>query len=254
MDDIRTDASAPSYGLFKSWHYIDIPIDARDPMPSFEPGADNEIRGDAVQGLKRALVVLKGGTDPYVKDQAMALAIVEHLAGDLHQPLHCATKYFFSRGEWRDDKGGNDEIVVNGPPGDPKFNLHAFWDSAYRVRFDFAHGNVELDGRAEAGGEALAAALRDAVVDPALITTDIDAWARESNGIARDFVYPGLTATDNKKFCRIGSVYAAKARGIARERLELAGLRLARLLNETLGSPVPIPPPPSYPAGPPAQP
>ncbi len=251
MDDIRSDASVPSYGLFKSWHYIDIPIDSRDPMPSFEPGADNEKKGDAVQGFKRALVVLEGGTDPFVKDAPMALAIVEHLAGDLHQPLHCATKYFYSHGTLRDDKGGNDEFVVNGPANDPKFNLHAFWDRAYRATFDSVSGVVEIDPDANAGGAALAAELRDERVDPSLVTTDVDAWARESNAIARDFVYRDLTAADSPKFCRIGNAYAVKARATARSQIERAGLRLARVLNETLGAATPPPVPPSFPAGPP---
>jgi hypothetical protein len=241
MDDIRHDQSLADYGKFKSWHYIDLPLDSRDPTPSFEPGNDNEINGDAVQGLKRARV--------------------EHLVGDIHQPLHCATKYFFSHGEWRDDKGGNDEFVLNGPPGDDKFNLHAFWDSAWRASFDDATGNVVLNGQSNPAADLDSSTLHDLATSLDHATTsggedlapNFDAWARESNALARAFVYPGITATDNKKYCRLGSTYVAHARGLALKRLALAGHRLAALLNATLGSPTPLNVPPPYPAGPPAE-
>ena len=261
MDDIRHDQSLADYGKFKAWHYIDIPLDSRDPMPALEPGNDNDVSGDAVQALKRAMVVLEGGTDPYVTTQPMALAIIEHLVGDIHQPLHCAKKYFFSHGEWRNDKGGNDEFVLNGPPGADKFNLHAFWDSAWRASFDEASGNVVLSGPSNPAAYLDPSTLHDlaASLDHAAssssenLAPNFEAWARESNAIARDFVYPGITVTDNRKYCRLGSTYVAQSREIAQKRLELAGLRLATLLNATLGSAAPAPPPPSYPAGPPAE-
>ena len=248
MDEIRMDSRMADFGKFKSWHYIDIPIDDRDPMPSFEPGGDNEEHGNVVQALKRAVVVLKGGTDPYIESKAMACAMVMHLVGDIHQPLHCATKYFFSHGQWRDDMGGNEELVANMPsltPGSLPFRLHYFWDAAYRARFDAAGGNIDLASICPR--EDLPAASDDKSLEP-----DFDAWAKDSNAIARNFVYRNLTATDDKKTCRLSSEYVAQAREIARAQLVLAGLRLAALLNATLGADDPGPPPPSYPAGPPS--
>jgi hypothetical protein len=258
MDDLRRDPTLADYGRFKSWHYIDIPIDPRDPMPPFDPGTDNDVRGNAVQALKRALVVLEGGTDPYVRDQPMALALIEHLVGDIHQPLHCATKYFLSHGELRDDHGGNLEFVSNGPPGDTKFNLHAFWDCAYRASFDESTGNVFLDPRFQGTSWRDSAMVQDvaATVDHGTFledpsnAADFEAWARESNNVARSFVYPGLTPTDNAKFCRLSSAYVAEARVNADDQLQRAGHRLAALLNATLGAATPPPVPPSYPAGP----
>jgi hypothetical protein len=258
MDDIRDDPSVPDDRKFRSWHYIDIPIDPRDPVPSFVPGTDTAVRGNAVQALKRALVVLEGGTDPYVCDPPTALALIEHLVGDIHQPLHCATKYFFSHGQLRDDKGGNDEFVLNGPPGNDKFNLHAFWDSAWRATFDEPTGNVVLDDRFHSSDRPDPAAIRDLAseVDRPVIVlddksaTDFEAWARESNKVARVFVYPGITATDSAKYCRLGSAYVSEARARAYAQLQRAGHRLANLLNATLGAATPPPVPSAYPAGP----
>ena len=245
MDDLRkNDPGLPYHGLFLSWHFIDLGIEAGDPEPSWEPGDDNETHGNVVQALKRALVVLKGGIDPYVKTKAMACAMVMHLVGDIHQPLHAATHYFMSSGVLHHDAGGNKEEVVNGPLDDPKFNLHAFWDSAWRASFDDASGHVVLDERYQDRGmhdpkavQALAETLMKQDLPPNTdLEIHIDSWARESNQLARDFVYREITATESRKYCRLSSGYVAKANAIARQRMVLAAYRLATLLNETLGA------------------
>ena len=266
MDDLRKNTAMPYQGKFLGWHYIDIGIDPGDPPQPFEPGDDNDEHGNVVQALKRAVVVLQGGTDPYIKTKAVACAIAMHLVGDIHQPLHCSTKYFLSGGQLHQDAGGNKELVLNGPPvtgipGEAQFNLHAFWDSAWRASFDEATGSVVLDPRYEDKGlhepqnvRPLAEELeRQPLAPGADLRTNIDQWARESNAIGRDFVYRELTATESKKYCRLSSGYVAKARQIARERLVLAAARLAVLLNNTLGSDAAIKPPSPYPAGPPSQ-
>ena len=261
MDDLRKNTAMPYHGMFLSWHYIDIGIASGDPQPSLEPGDDNEVHGNIVQALKRAVVVLNNGTDPYIKTKAMACAMVMHLIGDIHQPLHCATKYFISGHRLHQDEGGNKEDVLNGPPGETKFNLHAFWDSAWRASFDDASGCVVLDSRYQEKGvhdsqnvRLLAEALEQQPPSPGTdLNTHIDQWARESNDIARDFVYRELTATESKKYCRLSSVYVSRANTLARQRLVLAAWRLATLLNNTLGADGPIDPPTPYPAGPPSQ-
>jgi hypothetical protein len=263
MDDLRkNNPSMPYHGLFLSWHYIDIGLDPGDPQPAFEPGNDNEIHGNVVQALKRALVVLKGGTDPYIKSKAMACAMVMHLVGDIHQPLHAATKYFLTRdGQLHQDAGGNKEEVANGPVGETGFSLHQFWDSAWRASFDEASGRVVLDQRCQDNGfhdpqfvRFLAETLTKQSPPPGTdLETHVDQWARESNEVARDFVYRQITATENKKYCRLSSGYVVRANALARERLILAAHRLAVLLNETLGAAISPNPPPSYPAGPPSQ-
>jgi len=263
MDDLRkNDPALPYHGLFFSWHYIDLGIEAGDPQPSWEPGNDNEIHGNVVQALKRAMVVLQGGTDPYIKTKAMACAMVMHLVGDIHQPLHAATHYFrTSDGVLRHDAGGNKEEVINGPLEDLKFNLHAFWDSAWRASFDEASGRVVLDERYRDRGihdpkivQPLAETLvRQAPPPGTDLEPHVDQWARESNQLAQSFVYREITATESRKYCRLSSGYVAGANVMARQRLVLAAYRLAVLLNNTLGAATVPNPPPSYPPGPPGQ-
>ena len=262
LDDLKRNPAMPYHGMFLSWHYIDIGIAAGDPRPSLEPGDDNEQHGNVVQALKRAMVVLQGGTDPYIETPAMACAMVMHLVADIHQPLHCATKYFVSGGSLRQDQGGNRETVLNAPAeavGIAPFNLHAFWDSAWRASFDEATGNVAIDssfaGTEQLHFDQIRALAKDLEQQPPPASTDlethIDQWALESNAIARDFVYRDLTEGDSKKSCRLSSGYVAKANALARQQLVLSAWRLATLLNNTLGSGRLIPVPPSYPAGPP---
>jgi hypothetical protein len=259
MDDLRTRSGfMPDAGQFLSWHFVDIGLESGDPLPSFTPGDDNPMHGDTVQALKRALVVLRGGTDPYVVSRALACAMVMHLVGDIHQPLHAATKYFYSHGREQDDLGGNREGVDNGPPDEPRFNLHAFWDSAWRASLG-PDGRVELDERFKPGrvhhpedvaGLAAQMTAEDAPPANARLATDFEGWAWESNGIARGFVYRDLTPTESLKYCRLSSAYVAPANRIARQRLVLAAYRLAVLLNATLGATQPGPVPASWPAGP----
>jgi len=192
MDDIRFDKAVPDYGMFKSWHYIDLGIAPGDPMPSLEPGDDNDERGNVVQALKRAVVVLKGGTDPYIKDKATACAIVMHLVGDIHQPLHCASKYFLSHDKLLNDKGGNDEFIVNGANPGAALNLHFFWDRAYEAAFDETTGNVIFEQRwVDSFREAL-----PYNPDPkASLEPDFDAWAKESNALSLFIVISPRPAT-----------------------------------------------------------
>jgi hypothetical protein len=258
MDDLRKRTDMPCQGMFLSWHYIDIGVDPGDPQPSFDPGDDNDVHGNVVQALKRAFVVLQGGTDPYITTKAMACAMTMHLVGDIHQPLHCATKYFISGGRLHSDAGGNKEDVINGPPGDTKFNLHAFWDSAWRASFDETTGCVVVDPAYQEEGahspENVKALAQSLAQEPppagSNLEPQFDQWALESHAIARDFVYRELTATESKKYCRLSSEYVARGNALARQRLVLAAWRLAALLNRTLGVAGPIAPPASYPAGP----
>ncbi len=259
MDDLRdVNSTLPDRGRFLTWHYIDLGIEDGDPQPPLIPGSDNDHYSNVVQALQRARVVLRGGTDPYVANPAMACAMILHLVGDIHQPLHAATHYFYSHGQWRQDAGGNREEVENAPADEPRFSLHQFWDSAWRASLG-PDGRVVIDPRFQELSGHDPAAVRDLAREleatpPAAsadLQTDFAGWARESNQIARDFVYPRLTATESRKVCRLSSVYVDQARALARQRLVLAGWRLAGLLNATLGADHPTPPPASFPAGPP---
>jgi hypothetical protein len=263
MDDLRDKTTnIPYHGLFFPWHYVDFGLAPTDPRPFTTPGQDNETSGNVITALKRAMVVLQGGSDPYIKTKAMAYAIVSHLVGDIHQPLHAAAYYYKQPdGRWANDAGGNKVAIVNGPAIEPKYNLHYFWDAAWRAGFDEKSGLVVVDLKYENWNhhnpqvirplaEELEASDKPAPTEN--LEPDFEGWANESNQIAREVVYPRLTFTENHRSARISAEYAALANPLARRQLVLAGYRLATLLNETLGAATPPAIPASYPAGPPS--
>jgi hypothetical protein len=261
MDDLRGhDAGLPYQGLFFPWHYVNFGLDPDDPVPVLEPGQDNEMSGNVVTALKRVMVVLQGGSDPYVKSRAMAYAMASHLVGDIHQPLHAAAYYHQdANGRWVNDAGGNRVVVINGPVTEETYNLHYFWDAAWRASFDEASGRVTLDPRYEDWTHHDAELVRplaeelEAAFKPGAgisLNPDFEGWARESNRLAREVVYARLTFTENHKLARISAEYTALAQPLARRRMVLAGYRLAALLNATLGAVSPGAAPRSYPAGP----
>jgi len=195
-----------------NWHFVDVPygIETYDPARDC-PATDG---GDCVlAAIDRFRRTLADGSAARAR-RAEALKFLIHFVGDLHQPLHSITN---------NDRGGNDVRVDLG--GDRPSNLHAVWDReiiARRKLTDEAYANrllAELAGRP----------LDTGAVDPR-------AWALESHARAETFVY------DYPEFVkdvppgspiRLSDAYFERAAPVVDERLTLAGLRLAALINET---------------------
>ncbi len=253
MDDIREDnPEIPFTGQFKPWHFITWGHNPSDTNPPLEPGTSAEsAKGNIVIALKRAQAVLEGGTDPEIPDKSYALAILCHLVGDVHQPLHCASRHFKDQsGKIVNDRGGNSVTIDNAPPMQlplgvtAPMNLHAFWDAAYRGRFDAKTGQMVVDNaygdytkKDMALLEPLFAGLDQFA--PAVgvsLEPDFVAWAKESNALAREMAYAKLPRFEKDRYADVDASYTAEAKQIAQARLVLGGYRLASLLNATLGA------------------
>src|ERR1019366_1996227 len=89
-----------------NWHYYDVPY-APDGAPPEPPGVPN-----AVGELQRLL----GKLDVY------GLPWLEHMEGDVHQTLHCTSR--FLKSQPKGDAGGNFVFVT------PLHNLHTVWDDS----------------------------------------------------------------------------------------------------------------------------
>jgi hypothetical protein len=252
MDDIKTgEEDVPFHGQFKPWHYIDIGISPGDPRPSFAvTNLTDESSGNVVQALKRAVAVIRGGTDPLIPNEAVAYGMIMHLVGDIHQPLHCATYYYptpEADGRPDTDAGGNrvtvtDSDATPGRMGPRKLNLHAFWDEAYRAYF--RDGEVQLDqvpyGQSHVDSEIDPYKFNYAAYAPGPNTslkTDFDAWALESNQLARDDIYVQLTFNNAHRKVNLSADYVQRSRELAKKRLVLAGYRLAELINNLVAAP-----------------
>ena len=140
-----------------------------------------------------------------------------HLVGDVHQPLHAASRFIQSRPQG--DAGGN-KVGIHCGSGCSAQELHAFWDGVL--------------GSSEDPQAAINAArkLPKASAQLASIADDT-AWAAESFKLAKASVYRWPIGVGDGPFT-LSSAYKARALSIAKTRVALAGARLARLLNTAL--------------------
>lgn len=184
-------------------------------------------------------------------ERAIHLAWIFHLVGDIHQPLHAASRVTERRDEREGDRGGNGFGL-----DEWNRNLHAFWDGALdgRFRADYrqqalaeltfesnrpppserfwrAFGELR-DREYEAHKDRVAAEARarhpfDDAVRASLNSGDFEAWAAESNQIVRTSVYPADLARGKAP----SDAYAAFAYDTSLQRAAVAGYRLADLLR-----------------------
>ena len=193
----------------KYWHFVDTPFTqdgtALPPIPT--PNAQERI------ALFRG--VLASGSDDALKSYDLTWLL--HLVGDVHQPLHCATRV--SSTNLDGDNGGND-VKLSGTPGE----LHAFWD--------------DLLGTGTNTQAALLPAIKSAkklaAANPALAAiSDEKVWIAESFQAAQRTVYQPPVLAGNGPFT-LTSQYTRKATKLAKKRIALAGERLANLINKEL--------------------
>jgi hypothetical protein len=211
-DEVRSQRPE-TYG----WHFVDIPMNAtgfledRDcyRVDDKHPEANQDHHNcvvDRIEIFERVLADRNASTT----DRVEALKFLVHFVGDIHQPLH-------AMGEAR---GGNDISVVefgSAECGTRPCNLHSAWDvglidHARRSEHDYVMYLENAISRANLAAQA------DGTPEE---------WANESFHLAHQ-----VWLNPNGQ---VDEAYFKKHIGIVDKRLSLAGLRLARLLNESLG-------------------
>ena len=201
------------------WHYLNIPPNAagydRDRDCPRQPGVAAGTRGDTW----RDCVVDRisyfeqriGDTRLDRADRATALKFLVHFIGDLHQPFHALGV----------ERGGNGVLVrvfgeancSNDPSRPSPCNLHAVWDSRL-----IARRNLD-DAKYVALLERLRASTRWDQRPPGTPPE----WAMESWALAKKALVAQNTNIDE-------AYYQAQI-PVIEERLALAGVRLAVVLN-----------------------
>ena len=210
------------------WHYIDLAL--QDERTDFSLRCKNN---DCITARIRIFAQQLSTRSADSKwSQLDAVRFLLHFVGDVHQPLHAVSDA---------DLGGNCELLES-PIGTVK-NLHALWDGGIVNAMDVDDKTLAAQLEAEikkfgpselsemAGGNA-------------------DDWAWESHELALKNVYGRLhIPTEPVEFparCsdapgeirdfkpQIDSLYIDDMKPIVRSQLMKAGLRLARLLNESL--------------------
>lgn len=203
-------------------HFADFPFSADGtPVPTDQPGPDN-----VIVALERNVETLKTSTDD--NERAQALRFIIHFVGDIHQPLHCATRVDSAHPEG--DRGGN-EFNVRVPGANGKLqtkNLHSYWDGGLG-NFPPTGANFAPPPRKQIPGAVSLAVRGNPATSPFLHLdnpADFAGWAKESNDLAQRKAYDGLEpgGTPNAAYRREGT-------RIARRRVAWGGYRLAALLN-----------------------
>ncbi len=231
-DDVRG-ARKETY----NWHFVDIPRDqsAYDEKRDCHDGE----RGDCiVKELQRLQHDLRCAATEPARREALQFSV--HFVGDVHQPLHAVG-----------DKRGGNEVPVHGSLHGQTCqgrcdiaaeagNLHSLWDSGLIRRTVWAWG-AYVD-RLEQGWLKTDATQRTAPPQPAggwqggaQAWRQADSpqdWALQSHAVAKlvwnDKLVPADGTLDDR--------YYQAVLPILDQQLALAGVRLARMLNEAYAS------------------
>ena len=200
-----------------AWHYDDVPICGSEEKTRYCPNGQCN-----TEQLKRLIGVLGDARAP-AAERNEALKWVVHLVGDIHQPLHAADN---------GDHGGNLVLVVlEGVHTRGRENLHRAWDTDLVQRALHARNRQQPPRDIDAlTGEA-------ANLEREVGQGTPESWARESNNLARNvaYHYAGFACNSLPSgVVVLDADYLDDAEVVVRERLLLAGARLANLLNQTL--------------------
>jgi hypothetical protein len=231
-DEIRSDPSyhnepreappsteAPDHFRHQNWHYVDEPIagdfahvhidDSLNPSWREAPNVVTQIR---------AMETILSNRSKPADARAWALAWLIHLAGDIHQPLHCASRYRPGPdGRMENDAGGNQVLLAAAD-----HNLHAFWDDLL--------GFEDSPAAVKQLAEGLTAA-----TPPVKGKSRERDWQAEGAKLDATVVYPGLAyARMRASGLEVTPEYRRVALAVAGQRVAVAGYRLAAVLNRTL--------------------
>ena len=239
----------PSHHFF---HYTDVPVFGDE---KYAPGEVGRSEFDIVHMIPFCIKVLKG-EEPETNDRkitkSVAVILLAHYIGDVHQPLHVGAEYFDSGGNafepttankgFADQGGGkltlftlmNGKLVSAG-------KLHGYWDGQ-AVQNAFG---TTLDSKV---------AQQLANKEPAnwQLTGGVETWAEQ---LANEILPLAREAHDRLEFKNIkskpgesditsgradekkkpgGTFYALWAAATVKDEIHKAGWRLAALLEETL--------------------
>jgi hypothetical protein len=215
-DDLRP---FPEFDSFKELHFIDTPFSNDDtPLPVLP-------FPNIVTALRENVDILRTSTDKNA--QAQALRLIIHFVGDIHQPLHCATRVDSKNPEG--DRGGNlVSIMIPDSSGQlRKTNLHSYWDGGIGS-FPKTGANFAPPPTSQIG-PATVLAMKANPVTPGLNLNDpfnYETWADESFTLAQQVAYKGI-----KSGVKTSASYDAASLKVVRKRVTWAGYRLAALLN-----------------------
>jgi hypothetical protein len=262
-------SAIPSHHWF---HYTDVPVFGAE---KYGDGKVGRSKWDIVHMIPYCIGVLKGEVpeeNPRKITKPIAVILITHFVGDIHQPLHVGAEFFDKEGhpanpdktvDTIEDQGGN-TLTLNLTSGGTEATRHAkfhyFWDSESvmanlppmpeSITKEEKHTRMEA-AKKELVKEFVANEPKDWRHPSNVALKDYaEAWANEIMPMAREAherlqfrdvaakqMEDGTVAAagflDEKKSADGVSYYDWAARS-AREQLRKAGWRLADLLEQAL--------------------
>lgn len=207
------------------WHYVNIPLDS----VVYNATRDCPHNNCVVARIAYFADILGDRSVPQARRVA-ALKFVTHFVADVQQPLHA---------EDNNDKGGNDvKLRYFGH----RTNLHRIWDSGiidhalhlYVARNFSIHyaptrtAAARLDHRITEGERRK----WGRGINSSHLSTAAARWANQAHRLARRVAYGDLPAPPRHDW---SESYQHEAWPVVRRQLERGGVRLAAVLNATLG-------------------
>ena len=268
----EANSSMPSH---HSFHYTDVPV---DPPQKYHDGKIGRSQWDVVHMIPYCVSVLRGETseeNPRKITKPVAVILLAHYVGDIHQPLHVGAEYFDPNGHVVDpsrdklalpDEGGNTFTLElsDDPPrrrGMHKKKFHGFWDfdAVNALLAPVSTTDSKAQRRTETDNaiknlvrEMTSSEPRNWRLSPNIsLKNYAEAWADEILPIAREAhervtfsrVMPlqdeGRTVAAGEAREKVALdhvLYREWASKVVREELHKAGWRLADLLEQSLGT------------------
>lgn len=204
------------------WHFVDIEIGNPDldgacfghpRIPAGTVASNGPAQDCVVDKVEEfAAELSKSTTDP--EERIIALKFLLHFVGDMHQPLHSSDD---------NDRGGNDKRVS--APGFKAGNLHHFWDTEFVDQLGADPRSIASDLIGHISGAQQQSWSKGTPAE----------WAQESFQIARDDAYGQLPEPNAHGSYRLSDDYVSMGTQDVAIQLSKAGVRLAFILNKTLG-------------------
>ncbi len=263
-------STVPSHHWF---HYTDVPLTGGQ---KYADGKAGRSQWDVVQMINYCVRVLKGEEpeeNPRKITKAVAIILLAHFVGDIHQPLHVGALYFNEQNESADpdkdasaveDQGGNTIMLQLSARAAEKLGvkqakLHGFWDGlTVALNLPLFPNDMPKEERrpqTDAARDALVAQFAQEEPKGWRLPSEVkveqyaEYWADEILPIAREaherLQFSGMGREQDEtqmlavgvaaeKVAPDGVPYEEWAAKIVREELHKAGWRLADLLEQAL--------------------
>lgn len=208
------------------WHYADIFW-----KQNGSAAERLEKRGDG-EAITKLYDFEKNLQDDSLSDaeKAVDLAWFLHVAGDVHNPLHNASRVTESEPEG--DSGGNRFLLSPDGATENRVNLHSYWDSILRRNVPRENDACDSD-YVSALAEKITKKHPLTAMKSRLKLGDYREWNNEGFGFLSTTVY-----TNELKRSELPSKkYQKRAFAVGQEQIALAGYRMAETLNRIFGQP-----------------